>query len=311
MSSLYAAILSAIAFLVSPAVQAAPLTPEQQARCDAPAMESYRKACRDGYSTAALKFPAQAEEGTSWRSGGMAIVKPAGRGPFPTLVVMHTCDNIDADQLRYWVRAAIERGHVAFVLDSFTQRSVQRGTCTQTPADFTFPVYPTRARDAYDALRHLAGLPYVDRSRISAIGFSQGGRIGYMMAGQRIATMFSDPGLGFRRIVSVYGRCRSPVSDKRWWVQDDSATPLLALLGGKDSDGDASECLPRFEMLKASGRPVEWHVYANAAHAWDNRRFVPPRQVSQWGIPGNMVRFEYDPRVTDDSRDRAFSFIAR
>lgn len=305
------AIWVGLALLVAaPAAATVPLTPQQEARCAAQKESSYQGACRDAYSTPGLKMPAQADEGMTSRSGAMAIFKPAGKGPFPALVIMHTCDVIDADQTRYWVRAAIERGYVAFVLDSFTQRGAQSGTCNQTRADRSFPVYPTRARDAYDALGHLATFPFVDRARLSAIGFSQGGRVAYTVAGVRYAAMFAPDPLRFHAIVSVYGRCRNPIS-KKWWVQDDSTTPLLSLLGGRDADGDASECLPRFEMLKSSGRPIEWHVYPNAAHSWDNARFVPGRQVTQWGIPGNVVRFEYDPRVTDDSRDRAFAFIGR
>jgi dienelactone hydrolase len=300
-----------LAWLAAFAAEAAPLTADQQARCAVVPEESFRQACEQAYSTAALQMPAAAEEGTTSRSGSMAIFKPAGNGPFPALVIMHTCDTIDADQTRYWVRAALERGLVAFVLDSFTQRGAHRGTCNQTSADYSFPIYPTRTRDGYDALRHLAAFRFVNRSRISAIGFSQGGRIAYMMQGERYARMFSEPGLRFRALVSVYGRCRSPLGNKRWWVQDDGATPLLSLLGGKDADGDAAECLPRFETLRRAGRPIDWHVYPNAAHSWDYAQFVPARQVPLWGVAGGYVRMEYDPRVTDDSGDRAFAFIAR
>lgn len=302
-----------LAFLASPpAFAAEPVkpTPEQEARCAAIPAETFRDDCRNAYSTIALKFPERAEDGGSSRSGSMAIFKPAGAGPFPALVIMHTCNMIDADQTRYWVRAALERGYVAFVLDSFTQRGVQRGTCTQTRDDYSFSILPTRTRDAYEALQHLATFPFVDADRISAIGFSQGGRTAYRMAGNRNATVFSPAGKRFRAIVSVYGRCRYPVS-KVWWVQGDSETPLLSLLGGKDADGDASECLPRFEALKAAGKPIEWHVYPNAAHCWDYAQFIPARQVPHGNIPGHFVRMEYDPRVTEDSRDRAFAFFGR
>ena len=298
----------ALAFALSPA-WAAPLTADQEARCAAQSQESYRNACRAAYASAALQLPGQAQEATSSRSGSMAILKPRGAGPFPAIVLMHTCGPIDADQMRYWTQAAVQRGYVAFVLDSFTQRGAAQGTCDWRGDDGTFAVYPTRVRDAYDALRHLATLPFVDRNRVFAIGFSQGGRIAYNLAGARYAAMYGA-GLRFRAIASVYGRCRSPVTN-RWWVQDDNTTPLLSLLGGKDADGDASECVPRFEKLKAAGQPIEWHVYPNAAHCWDHAQYAIGRQFPLWGVAGNTVRYEYDPRVTDDSRDRIFSFFAR
>jgi hypothetical protein len=37
---------------------------------------------------------------------------------------------------------------------------------------------------------------------------------------------------------------------------------------------------------------------------------VPAEQVPLWGVTGNVVRYEYDPRVTDASRDRVFAFFA-
>ncbi|MBV9832789.1 MAG: dienelactone hydrolase family protein [Alphaproteobacteria bacterium] len=297
-----------LAFALSPA-WAAPLTAEQEARCAAQPIESYRNACRAAYASEALRLPDRAEEATSSRSGMMAILKPRGAGPFPAIVLMHTCGPIDADQMRYWTRAAVERGYVAFVLDSFTQRGAQQGTCDWRGDDMRFAVYPTRTRDAYDALRHLASLPFVDRNRVFALGFSQGGRIAYTLAGARYAQMFGA-GLRFRAVASVYGRCRNPVT-QRWWPQNDSATPLLSLLGGKDADGDASECVPLFEKMKTAGLPVEWHVYPNAAHCWDYAQYVPGRQVPLWGVAGNTVRYEYDPRVADDSRERVFAFFAR
>jgi dienelactone hydrolase len=298
------------AILLSCAAQAAPLLPDHEARCSAITEEQQRSNCRRVYAVSGLAMPDRPDESGNMRSGAMAIHKPRGNGPFPALILLHTCAGIDGDQMIYWTRQGLQRGYVVFILDSFTPRGLSTGTCTSGQKATSFPIYATRLRDAYDALAHLATLPFVDANRISAMGFSQGGRVAFLAAGEKIARTYSADGRHFHSLVSVYGRCFNTVN-KQWFTQDDTSTPVLALLGGKDEDGDAAQCLPRFNEVKAAGRPIEWHVYPNAAHAWDEPQFVPARRVPEFGIPGGYARMEYDPRVTEDSTTRAFAFISR
>src|SRR5215813_8665629 len=50
-----------------------------------------------------------------------SLYRPQGPGPFPTMVLLHTCSGVQQLELQWaaWVRA---RGYVALVVDSFAPR---------------------------------------------------------------------------------------------------------------------------------------------------------------------------------------------
>lgn len=293
------------------AVEPVDPTPEEKARCEGMSAERSRKLCLRAYSVRGLKFPDEAQElGFFTNAARMAIFKPKGNGLFPALLLLHTCGAVDVDpqHMRYWVSRALEEGYVAFVVDSWKQRGISQGTCFGIPPGFA-PI-PVRVRDAYEALRHLGKFSFVDLSRVAAMGFSHGGRVAHLLASKEFAAAYSVGKQRFAATVAVYGQCFSRGSGATY-VWPDSDAPLLSLLGELDEDGDPRECLPRLQKLKEKGIPVEWHVFPNTGHAWDQARFSPPRRVHQIGSSSDGVLFAYDAKIADESRDRAFEFVAR
>lgn len=289
------------------AVDKAEPTAEQKARCDQAMTEAAQRFCVNGYSVRGLQFPtAPSEDGPGQGIPSMAFYKPPGPGPFPALVLLHTCGGFTSnDQLLGWARLALSKGYVVFALDSFTQRGVTGDRGCGNPG---FPVVPVRARDAFEALAHLAQFPFVDKARIAAMGFSQGARVSYLLANDGIAHSFSSGGR-FAAIVAVYGQCFSPTA-KIEYVRSGMTTPLLSLLGGKDKDGDPAECLPRLEKVKAEDAPVEWHVFDWVGHAWDQPSRTPGR-YTPFNEPPYQVWFQYDATATQQSHELAFDFLSR
>ena len=115
--------------------------------------------------------PAAADETVRFASAGQGapvrgyLTRPKGAGPFPAVVLLHTCLGLPEQ------RAAIGRriaawGYVALFVDDFGTRGLKE-TCA---VDFAEAL-----PDAYGALAYLSRLPGVDRGRIAAVGFSQGG----------------------------------------------------------------------------------------------------------------------------------------
>ena len=93
------------------------------------------------------------------------LTRPKGRGPFPAVVLLHTCLGLPAERASIGARIA-SWGYVALFVDDFATRGLKE-TCA---VDFK----PALA-DAYGALTYLASRPDVDAERVAAVGFSQGG----------------------------------------------------------------------------------------------------------------------------------------
>lgn len=266
--------------------------------------------CADAFFTPPLRFPREAEEpGLFTNRARMGIFKPEGSGPFPVLVLLHSCATVDYDpqQMPYWVDAAVERGYVAFVVDSWRQRGASEGNCARHLERFAFDAVPARMRDAHEALAHIASFPFADASRAAVMGFSQGGRTAYLSASRQAVASIPTARRRFRAAVSVYGACFLPRID---YFRDDADIPTLSLMGDLDVDADPQDCVPRLQRAKAKGAPVEWHVYAGGAHAWDSVRAGSGVTITQFGVKAPAL-FRFDARIRDDSRDRAFALIQR
>lgn len=282
-------------------------TPADLARCSQSADPQVVFSCPAVYALASLPPPPPPEEGASRIALRYGIFKPAGPGPFPAIVVLAACDGLrTANNMPGWGAAALRAGYVVFVLDSFRFRGYPSGVCP--PIWPPFNSMQLGARDAFEALDYLATQPYVDATRVGAIGFSIGARSVYQLASPDIAKAYSREGRRFAGLVAVYGECFFRLRNFNF-VARNSDGRLLALLGDKDEDGDVRECLPRLQAAKDAGAPFEWHVYPGIGHAWDKPG--PTRYMPYPGSPSGRVLFMYDARTTEDSMRRAFEFFGR
>ncbi|MCD6074666.1 MAG: putative carboxymethylenebutenolidase [Rhodospirillales bacterium] len=310
---IFAFLVAAVAGLVAApalAIDQVEPTPEQKARCEGAQRESGKRFCLAGYSVRGLDFPTTAQEVAPNSVRSMAIYKPPGTGPFPAIILLHTCATLDLnDQLAYWVRAALASGYVAFVLDQFTQRGIygNEGGCGEA-----WPGWRNkdagRTRDAFDALAHLGRFDFVDTTRIAAMGFSEGARATYYLSSRGVGKLFATDGR-FAAVVALYGQCYI-ASTGISRIASDIATPLLALLGEVDVDGDPKHCVPRLQTAKDGGAPIEWTVFPKTGHVWDQPSRIPGQRMS-WHEPPFTVLFEYNRDVTERSRDLAFAFLQR
>lgn len=252
-----------------------------------------------------LQFPAEAKELSLFSPMGMAIFKPAGVGPFPAVVLHHTCGGIGSE-IRDWTKLAIEKGYVVFVLDSLGPRGLKTNCFPPNPV-------PTSrgAKDAFQALKHLKTFPFVDGSRVGLVGFSWGAMVGLMVSSNEVARVLSQ-GERFDAAVSFYPMCyfagnpKNPAAVE--YLRADSDRPLLVLMGDQDNETPPADCLPRLEALKKQGGPVEWHLYASATHCWDCSSLPNFRKID---FQGNTVVYNYSREITADSARRTFEFLAK
>jgi len=94
--------------------------------------------------------------------------KPEGKGPFPSIVVLHPCVEI-RKHLDVWAERLVSWGYVTLQVDSFGPRGVICEPGIGSPAD------GKRAQDAHDAKAYLGKIPYVNANKIGLIGWGLGG----------------------------------------------------------------------------------------------------------------------------------------
>lgn len=253
-----------------------------------------------------LVFPQQP---TAWQpdaslSNALFAPPQAGAGPRPALILFPTCTG-GRPHLHAWVRAALDRGYVVLVPDFLRGLRSDCGSPPKLPNGRLL-------KDALDAAAHLAALTMVDATRISLMGFSKGALIATWLASSSVAHAIRPGTPPLAALVSVYGFCGLPPTPGRpqgvRFLQDDTDRPLLMLMGGRDQETPPGSCLKLLPRLKEAGAPVEWHVYPEATHQWDQPE---SHGFTRTAYHGEQVSYLFDPQVTEDSRRRAFEFIGR
>ena len=179
-------------------------------------------------------------------------VRPDGPGPHPAVVFVPGCDGFAPSfaPTLYDRRAAHFRaqGYVVVFADYLGRRGLK--TCAG-------PVtHDDAARELVSAAAWTRDQAAVDRRRITAIGWSYGGRA-VLVA---LARHAGEP-LAFSRAVVYYPDCRAL---EPW----SPALPVLMLLGGSDDMTPASLCQEAVKRAAARAA-VTVVVYPGARHAFD------------------------------------------
>jgi dienelactone hydrolase len=194
------------------------------------------------------------------------LTKPEGAGPFPAIVHLHDCSGLPKDfksgAVRgYWSEQLAAWGYVVLVVDSFTSRGIEHA-CTDAAT--------SRIADAYGALSYLSRQSFVDASRITLLGFSQGAIAALRIVGERDFVLFESEGEHkIRAAIAFYPACPS----------DGTMTvPTLILIGELDDWTRASACKSMMASRTGVGSPVKLIVYPGAHHAFDAASLQPGRE---------------------------------
>ncbi|MFT3665962.1 dienelactone hydrolase family protein [Piscinibacter sp.] len=216
------------------------------------------------------------------------VFKPAGDGPFPAVVLMHTCGGLKGApnaHMKQHAQTLLAAGYVTLVIDSFGPRGFDN-CAVRTPST------SSGIADAYAALALLASKPFVDGGRIYQVGYSWGAFVSALLASPQSASLAGSQ-RRFAATVVNYGSCAFKTHAL---VLDDIDRPLLLLMGGRDEEVPAAPCFPRLDELKAAGKPVQWHVFPEASHAWDKVGLASRGYI-------------YSPETTKDATARLLKFM--
>jgi dienelactone hydrolase len=190
------------------------------------------------------------------------LVKPAGDGPFPAVVVLHGCNGLSAATRDRWTGQVVAWGYAVLFVDSFRARGVKE-TCTSHTE-------PYRVADAFGAFAFLERQPFVDPHRIAVMGFSAGGIAVLSAVQQRDFELFEEPvGRTFKAAIALYPQC---------FHDGVMSTPTLILIGEVDDWSPSEACRKMMARRNGSGSAVRLVVYPGAYHDFDVPSFQPGRR---------------------------------
>lgn len=193
----------------------------------------------------------------SYKSGDetvqAALYTPAGKGPFPALVVIHEWWGLN-DWVKDQASKLADQGYVALAVDLY------RGKAATTPDlahELMRGLPEDRAkRDLHAAVEFLQSQPNVKKDRVGSIGWCMGG-------GYSLDVALQEPSLA--ATVINYGHLATD-EDALQKIH----APILGLFGGQDH-GITPDDVRKFEQtLKKLGKKVEIKIYTDAGHAFEN-----------------------------------------
>jgi dienelactone hydrolase len=218
--------------------------------------------------------------------------QPAGKGPSPAVVLLHSCNGSWRRLDERWGKRIASWGYVTLAVDSFGPRGLHNTCAYGATVDM--------AHDAYRALEFLVGQPFVDPARVAALGFSQGGWLALASVEHGIIEQLSKN--KFRSAAAFYPPCMR--------LKGNMTVPTLILVGELDDWTPAPECRRLAEgqddygvsRNKENGIPLKLIVYPGAYHAFDNPALYE-------GLQYLGHHLEYNQEATDQSADALRGFL--
>lgn len=211
--------------------------------------------------------PASAQ-GATWTyratSDGVAydlrgvLLKPAGNGPFPAVIVSHGFSGNAAGYARNVGRTMAQWGLVVIATD-YTHALDAPAGAPGTTADFGGSAANVqRARKLADLLR---GLGYVDMTRVAAHGHSMGAFVTTALAASHPTLLrAASHTAGGVRLDAVFGNAPTEAQGRA------IRTPYQMHHGDRDVVVALAMDRRLDELLAASGTTRELHVYAGVDH---------------------------------------------
>ncbi len=212
---------------------------------------------------------------------------PAGKGPFPVVLLLHPCGGLEPFGLATLQAHASNLQSVGFgalILDSYGPRNLNGGkACEQRTTAF-------RRDDAYNALAALQRHPKVSKDNIFALGLSDGGVAALVIAKGGASGRFSA-------VAAYYPGC-NPLSGIDYAIR----SPTLVFVAGKDDWTPPGDCIRAKDRKIVTGAEFDVINYPNAHHGFDQQR----RTIKYKGHT-----LAYDAGATADSRKRVKEFFVR
>jgi carboxymethylenebutenolidase len=229
---------------------------------------------------AAVAFAADGKS-VSYKSGDETVQgvlhTPAGKGPFPALIVIHEAWGLN-DWVKEQASKLADQGYETLAIDLYRGKVA---ATTDVGLELMRGVPNDRAnRDLRGAFDFLQSQTNVKKDRIGAIGWCMGG-------GYALDAALDEPTLA-ADVINYGHLVTDPAEIKK------INAPILGLFGGQDQ-GITPDDVHRFEAaMKQQGKKVEIKIYDDAGHAFEN--------------PNNKTGYRSDD--ASDAWKRTLTFLA-
>ena len=218
------------------------------------------------------------------------LAKPDGNGPFPAVVLLHTCGGMNSAVWEDWPQYLTGLGYVALAVDTF--RSRKKDKCGEGASK---EIVKKRAqemtRDAYGGLKYLSSLPYIDQNNIAVMGFSFGANVINAFSTKPMLQKFlrQKIGINFKAGVVFYASCKNLNNVKS------TPFPLIQIIGDKDKYADT--------CAQIGQGPIKVHLLPGAYHNFDEQD-----NSDRFDNAGNWR--SYDKGATTKAREITRIFLA-
>jgi carboxymethylenebutenolidase len=181
------------------------------------------------------------------------VYRPAGKGPFPGIVVIHEWWGLN-DWVKEQASKLADQGYVTLAVDLY------RGKVATTPEEaheIMRGVPEDRAkRDLAAAFSYLQSMSNVKKNKIGAIGWCMGG-------GYSLDVALQEPTLA-ADVINYGHLATDPEALKK------INAPILGLFGAQDR-GITPEDVHKFgDMMDKLGKKIDVTIYPDAGHAFEN-----------------------------------------
>ena len=181
-----------------------------------------------------------------------ALFKPDGQGPFPAVIYMGTCADIDSAEERFMQMAVRERllpkGFAVMIVDPYWPREEWQGVCSEPNAGGDYGA--RSARDIHAAMDVLKTAPEIDANRIFVYGVG----LGASAALSAIDAGTPPHQTKLAGAIAISPHCSLDAAP---------SAPALILIGDKDLWAPAERCKVLARMPN-----VQLKVYPGVGHAF-------------------------------------------
>ena len=193
------------------------------------------------------------------------LYKPAGAGPFPTVIALHGCGGLSGDSLpvparyRDWAEQLLKTGHAVLLPDSYGSREL--GPQCRV-SERRVLARRERVADIKASRLWLLQQPWAAHDRISLIGWANGASAVLWAVRPQLVSRGTGP--DFRSAIAFYPDCR--LSSGLGWS---TRVPTLLLIGANDDVSSPQSCRQMVEGARGRSAFTQIVVYPAAPHDFD------------------------------------------